>query len=82
MTWLTYDLSVPWWSSDRFLTFRLCDGVKSCVVYLPEFTVRGDIGWAARLELVRFTLARITLSEDSVICTISHSVGCLVFRKG
>ena len=35
--------------------------------YLPEFTVRGDIGWATLLELVRFTSARITLSDDSVI---------------
>ena len=44
--------------------------------------MRDDIGWAARLQLVRFTLARITLSEDFIICTISHSVECLVFWKG
>ena len=65
-----------------FLTLWLCECVNSCVVYLPEFTVRGDIGWATLLELVRFTSARITLSEDFVIFTISHSVGCLVLWKG
>ena len=27
-----------------FLTLWLCECVNSCVVYLLEFTVRGDIG--------------------------------------
>ena len=33
-----------------FLTLWLCECVNSCVVYLPGFTVRGDIGWVVVLE--------------------------------
>jgi hypothetical protein len=33
-----------------FLILWLCECVNSCVVYLPGFTVRGDIGWVVVLE--------------------------------
>ena len=61
-----------------FLILWLCECVKSCVVYLPGFTVRGDIGWVVVLESICCALARITLSEDNVIFTISQSVRCLL----
>ena len=61
-----------------FLTFLLRVCVNSCVVYLHEFTVRGDIGLVAVLEPICCALARITLSEDNVICMISQSVKCLL----